>query len=404
MAGARDHYQLPLALYEGGLLQKLVTDMYWPADKKLFSRALNGFLSKELVSARFCPGLSSNSVQISAIAMGATAIMKACRRSGLNRLTDKALSKAAKRIAFQSEAALFCYSYYAFDAFRQETSSPKYRFLFQLHPHPISVRRLLLEEVERVPRAKSSLMMEHELALSEEQFNKLALEARLANGWVVSSSHTARTLCEQGISADQIHVVPYGVDRVAFPKRVRPPTSDRVFTIVFVGSLIQRKGLSYLLDAVRYLNSQRIRILLCGRGPLDRHLIADYPDLNIEIHRGLSNKQLIRQMHQADLFVLPSLAEGFAHAILEAMSVGLPVIATSHTCAPDVVLEGRHGFIVPIRDARAIAERISWGIDHRSDLAKMGEAAAEQAGLFTWKRFRESIRDSYKKMIESALR
>ena len=59
LAGARDHYQLPLALHEDGLLEKLVTDMYWPADKKLFSLTLNGVLSKELVSARFCPGTSS---------------------------------------------------------------------------------------------------------------------------------------------------------------------------------------------------------------------------------------------------------------------------------------------------------------------------------------------------------
>jgi len=103
------------------------------------------------------------------------------------------------------------------------------------------------------------------------------------------------------------------------------------------------------------------------------------------------------------LFVLPSLAEGFAHVILEAMSSGLPVLTTASTCAPDVLEDGVHGFIVPIRDARAIAEKITWGRSHRSDLYRMGLAAASRARTYTWERFRKGLVNAYARMVESHL-
>jgi glycosyltransferase involved in cell wall biosynthesis len=275
-----------------------------------------------------------------------------------------------------------------------------HRLLFQLHPHPLSVRAILQEELARMPQARASLMAEHELSLSQTELDDFADEPRLANGWVVASQFTAQTLIEHGIPAERVHIVPYGVDCQVFEKRQAAPADDQPFTILFVGSLSQRKGLAYLLDAARLLKSKKLRVLLCGRGTVDAELLAGYSaDLDLEIKIGLSRSDLVRQMHTADVFVLPSLVEGFAHVILEAMAVGLPVIATPHTCAPDLVEDNRQGFIVPIRNAEAIAERLDWGLMHRSELAGMGESAALQAQAFTWERFRLGIRQAYTTMV-----
>src|ERR1044072_9090367 len=129
--------------------------------------------------------------------------------------------------------------------------------------------------MKRVPEASDSLKMEHDLSLSVKYFDRLAAEPHLANGWVVASTYTARTLSDHGIPADQIHVVPYGVASSDFPMRLAPP-SEEVFTIIYVGSLSQRKGLSYLLDAARLLKSRSVRVVLCGRGLIDRRLIEQY--------------------------------------------------------------------------------------------------------------------------------
>ena len=242
-------------------------------------------------------------------------------------------------------------------------------------------------------------MMEHEISLEQDEFEDLASEPCLANGWVVASRYTAQTLAEHGVPVESIHVVPYGVDCGRFRKRLRPPPPKQKFKVVFIGSIIQRKGLSYLLEAIRMLGSKNIRILLCGRGLIDKRLLSQYSDLDLEVKFGLPVHRLVEEIHQSDLFALPSLSEGFAHVILEAMSCGLPVISTVNTCAPDVIEEGEHGFIVPIRMAEAIAEKLAWGLSHRADLAAMGEQAAMQAELFTWDRFRRGVREAYQKML-----
>ena len=192
--------------------------------------------------------------------------------------------------------------------------------------------------------------------------------------------------------------MPYGVDTSAFTKRTNHPNFSKQFRILFIGSLIQRKGLSYLLDAVKQLNGRNIEVVLCGRGTVDTNLIEHYKELNIEVKIGLPRDQLVDLIHGCDVFVLPSLIEGFAHVIVEAMACGLPIITTENTCGPDVISEGEHGFIVPIRDATAIAQKLAWGIDNRDDLAAMGDAAARQAQLFTWERFRAGVRDAYQQM------
>jgi hypothetical protein len=401
-AGARDGYQLPLALNEADLLEAFVTDMYWPADKPWFSSSLGKLLPQSIVSARYCQGLNSSKVKISSRAWAASACGYVAPQIRLSRYGDRSLGEEARAQSSRTSTALFCCSYYASEAFKPGEGRPPFRFLFQLHPHPKSVRKILSDEVRLVPLAAASLQAESELALSGKDFEDLSSEPHLANGWVVASRYTAQTLAEQGIPSDQIHIVPYGVDANAFVKRPNPPVSTEPFTVIYLGSLIQRKGLSYLLDAVRMLKSQSIRVVLCGRGVVDQPLIAHYADLNIDVQLGLSRNELVRQLHRADVFVLPSLAEGFGHVILEAMSCGLPVVATDHTCATDVISDGEHGFIVPIRVPEAIAEKLEWGITNRDELATMGEAAAQQARVFTWSRFRKGVREAYARMIATA--
>jgi glycosyltransferase involved in cell wall biosynthesis len=360
-------------------------------------------VKNHLTSKRFCSGLDSKKVRLSKRALSATTLMQLLPRLQLNRYKDEALSRKAGLIAAKTESSLLCYSYYAFHAFKQKTSLLKHRFIFQLHPHPKTVRELLVEEMERVPSASASLSKEHELSLPQRDFDNLASEPHLANGWLAASSYTAKTLAENGIPREHIHVVPYGVDAEQFVARDRPPKTGEPFKIAYVGSMAQRKGLSYLLDAVRLLSSRQIKVVLYGRGIIDHELINHYRDIDLEINIGLPTEQVVRGLHKADVFVLPSLTEGFAHVVLEAMSCGLPVITTPNTCGPDVITHGEQGFIIPIRDVNALAEKLAWGLDNRDALAVMGVDAAQQARLFTWERFRAGVRNAYSRMILSEL-
>jgi glycosyltransferase involved in cell wall biosynthesis len=339
-AGARDQYQLALALAERNYLSRLITELYCPD-------ALTAVLSG-LASKRYCEGVSSRYVSLSLQALWLTGRMYLQRSFAFNQLKDTALSKRAQRVASKKAAHLFCYSYYAYEAFSAERAfGGQKRLLFQLHPHPRSVRAMLQEELERVPAARDSILYENEFRYSDVYLEQLGAEARLADAVLVASSYTKQTLVENGVPEERIQVVPYGIDTKAFIKRSIAPVNKKL-RIIFVGSMVQRKGLSYLLDAVRSLNTV-VELVLCGRGFMDEQLLKQYQDIDILIKRNLSQEELMQEMHQADVFVLPTLSEGFAHVILEAMSCGLPVITTGNSCAPDIIADGKEGFIVPVK-------------------------------------------------------
>jgi glycosyltransferase involved in cell wall biosynthesis len=89
--------------------------------------------------------------------------------------------------------------------------------------------------------------------------------------------------------------------------------------------------------------------------------------------------------------VFPSLFEGLGLVLLEALSQGVPVITTKHSGAPDFLSEGEDGFLVPIRDAGAIAEKLELLADDRDRLEVMSHAAIRKAAQRSWKRYRERL-------------
>ena len=96
-------------------------------------------------------------------------------------------------------------------------------------------------------------------------------------------------------------------------------------------------------------------------------------------------------MSEHDVFVFPSLFEGFGLVLTEALSQGIPIIATSHTCAPDIMTDGKEGFIIPIRDSDAITEKLELLHEDRELLHSMKRAAIETAQQISWKRYQEKL-------------
>ena len=161
----------------------------------------------------------------------------------------------------------------------------------------------------------------------------------------VASSFTKRTLIENGADEDKITIIPYGIDHNKFTAKTIYSKSNDIFNIIFVGSMVQRKGLADLLQAMRILNSDKIKLTLIGRTFLDNDLLEHFKDVNFSLMSNISHVELLNQLHKSDVFILPSLVEGFAHVILEAMACGIPVIATENTCAPDVLTHNEQGYI-----------------------------------------------------------
>jgi len=378
-AGARDRYQVPVAFSERGLLRAFVTSVY----------------SERLASQRYGVHLGAAEVKVSRRAELAYVFMKLWPRCDLHNRSDRWLGRTARLVAYRTRSALFACSYYAYEAFKPGSERSANRILFQIHPHPTTVRRTLREELDRTPAARASLNSELELRLGPSEMSNLSSEASLATAWVVASTHTRSTLAENGIDPSLVHVIPYGVSASEFPERRNPPSPASDFRAMFLGSLVQRKGLSDLLDAVRQVAAAAMTVCLRGRGFVDHTLLAKYKDLKLDIALNMPRTQIVAELQRSDLLILPSLEEGFGHVLLEAMSCGVPVMATDRTCAPDLIMDRVHGFLVPVRDPESIAARIAWALDNRSALAEMGRMAAMRARQYTWERFRAGICAAY---------
>jgi glycosyltransferase involved in cell wall biosynthesis len=104
-------------------------------------------------------------------------------------------------------------------------------------------------------------------------------------------------------------------------------------------------------------------------------------------------------MRTCDVFCLPSIAEGRALVMQEAMSQGLPLIITSNTGGADLIDEGETGFLIPTASPDSIAEKISWFLDNRNLIPEMGYKAQKKAAGYTWDAYGDKIAQSLHEYI-----
>jgi glycosyltransferase involved in cell wall biosynthesis len=392
-SGARDAYQLALALAERGMLEALVTDLFWPLDQTWARTVLSKLPAgiQSLLSQRSERRISHAQIKLCAFSGLATLLLDKLPRIPLSvrrkmtRYTDSQLGKRAGRLAAKKNAGLVSYSYYGYDAFNHYRRAG---ILFQLHPHPASMRRILREELAAHPDCASSLTQEWELSLPEKDFQHLVRETKMASSFLVASSFTRSTLVEHGTPAEAIRVIPYGVDSDRFsPAPQRRSPQHAKLQLLFIGRINQRKGIKYLLEALRLLDTDKVELTVCGRVVDGLELFHPFASL-VKIRPSVSATELVEAYQSADLFVFPSVAEGFGQVLLESLACGLPILSTTHTAAPDLIEHGVQGFVVEPRRPDLIAERIEWAITHRTELIEMSHAARLRAEQFTWERFR----------------
>jgi glycosyltransferase involved in cell wall biosynthesis len=405
--GARDAYQLALAMYDYGLLDRLVTDLYWPADRwwaprieRAVPAGLRGTLRRRCEfrlpgeAVRLCGVSGAASLFLSKLPFVPFSWQRAATR-----WADATLGRAAGRLASRTGSALLSYSYYGYSGFSSLRSGLP-RILFQLHPHPISVRKILSRELEDHPDCAASLNKEWELCLPEQDFANLAAETTMADAWIAASSFTRQTLVENGIPGDKIHVIPYGTDLRRFTPSSQLVSASGPLRLLFVGTINQRKGIKYLLEALRMLPTSKVQLSVCGRVVDDLRLFEPFAT-QVRLRPSVSDVELLEAYRSSDLLVFPSVAEGFGHVILEAMACGLPVLSTTHTAAPDLITNGEDGFVVEPRNAEQLARNIEWALGHRIDLRRMGRAARAKAEQFTWARFRRGVGRAVENCIEA---
>ena len=391
-AGPRDHYEGAAALAEVGQLEQLVTDAYF-SDERWAQWAPS--FARRYIKPRRHPLIPGERVTTSyrAAAYELFGRFTVKRKQAMLNAKDQAIGVLAAKIAERTEAHLLAYSYYAGAAFAAPCRV-RSRLLFQVHPPVTPLRSLYLEELQREPLTRESLLAEAEMQPHLQELESETKAPVIAEGIICASSFTRRMLIEAGATAP-IKVVPYGVDASTYHCRTTAPVGR--FTVAFVGAFTQRKGALYLLRALRPLG-QHVRLVIYTRATIDPALQAEFHGLEVEIKSGLSNSALAADIARCHVMILLSIAEGFGLAILEAMACGVPVICTHNTGGADVITNGQDGFVLPIRAVDGVTEILDKGLRDPELFYEIGQKARKTVERLTWTNYRTKFAQAYREL------
>jgi glycosyltransferase involved in cell wall biosynthesis len=394
--GAREHYAVPRALHGGGALQTLITDFWVPPGQGWAQlpgcRRLRDRYHEDLDDARvFAPNLGMLGFEMS---------QRLLKRGGWplmmerNRVFQKKALMHLRRVESQASRTevptLFSYSYSALELLRYAKQQGWNTVLGQIDPGPHE-EQIVAEEHRRYPKLASSWQ-----PVPAEYWQQWREELKLADRVIVNSEWSRDCLLKEGVSAEKLEVVPLvyqaksaglragnmeqgsgasgqeaveGIQNSEF--KIQNSHTTRV---LFLGQVILRKGIGRLLDAMRMLKDEPIKLTLAGPSEIDPSAWADLP--NVQWVGPVPRSEVGALYGQADVFILPTLSDGYAITQLEALSRGLPVIASRH-CG-NAVEAGRNGWILRDLEPETIRDLL---MEVRHSRHALKEVTAPRFGL-----------------------
>ncbi len=388
--------QLAIALRNAGALSEACTTIDWRSDRwlaKFLPRAMAAELGRRSFSAELGVRVEQHPTR--------EWLRLAAGRLGLNALTRHEIGPLSVDAVYRDfdrwmarrlereEGARIVYAY-------EDAAETTFRAAAKLgwtrvYDLPIAYletsRRLLDEEAARWPDWEPTLVGTRD---SAEKLARKRRELELADIVVCPSRFVADSLPPEVRSTRRVLVAPFGSPPLAGVSPRSARGAGEPLRVLFAGALTQRKGLADLFAAMRLLDRRDVRLVVLGSPVVDLDFYRSvYPDFDYEPPRP--HGEVLALMRTCDVFCLPSIVEGRALVVQEAMSCGLPAIVTLNTGTDDVVEEGRSGFVVPIRSPGAIAEKIAWFAGQRDAVPAFGERAQAAAARFTWARYGGTI-------------
>lgn len=391
--GTQYSYETAFALQEAGLLHCYMTGFYFKPENSL-GRALrllpNGRgteLEREF-RRRFKPELAPQNVRTYPAAELIYVISSRLRplrpfSEAILRWRNKCFDGwVAKRIARERPKAVVCYDSCAQRTFEGAKSLGTLCILDQSIGHISTGLQLLREEAKLHPDFADSLPTK----VPEWLIERCSQEALLADCVLSPSEYVRHSLIANGVEPARIAALPFGVD----PERFRPgpERTEKTFRVLFVGQLSQRKGIKYLLEAFRNLRLPSAELVLVGNVAGSGKGLLRYRDIFQHIP-NVPRAEVHHWFERADVFVYPSLHEGSALAIYEALACGLPIITTPNSGS--MVQDGIQGYIVPIRDVERLKEKILLLYENRELRQEMSRRARLRAEEFTWAAYRQRL-------------
>ena len=266
-----------------------------------------------------------------------------------------------------------------------------------------SLRACAGRSVLTVARGSAHIRAQHTLLAAEQRRTGRSLELpsswiiareereyELAEAIVVPSEFARRTFIDEGVPAGRVRVLPLATRATGFnaapadvEARVERIRLGRPLRVLYVGMLSYRKGMHDLLDVMKTLG-RKLEFRLVGPLLPECREFAQQAAQWATVEPAVPQSQLPAIYAWGDVFVLPTIEDGFAVVLAQAQAAGLPIITTTNSGGPDILADGGQGFTVAIRDAQAITERLLWCDDNRDELANMVESLHVRPPRRSW--------------------
>lgn len=253
---------------------------------------------------------------------------------------------------------------------------------------------------ETIRTGRADLRIEKGALWNEQSMRRYQRELELADAFLAPSVFVQDSLSFTGISSDKIFIVPYGANLHSEIERPTPLSNDPI-SFLFVGRVSANKGIPLLVEALRLIPPDQVRLTITGQYDPRSWFVREAKNMQNVRFTGIVLPQEMKEIYeQADVFVLPSFAEGMSLAGLEAMACALPIICTTNTGVNDYVVDGESGFVIPAGDPDALVEKLQWCIAHRDRLVAMGNAAREAVRGLTWSAYETNAAAAIRMIIE----
>jgi len=249
----------------------------------------------------------------------------------------------------------------------------------------------------------------YDLPFRDSWYNNLARYVLSESDKVITVSHfLAEKLSELGVSSKKLHVVPNGYDENLFKplpsnamrKKLGLPLNKRI--LLSVGDLVDVKGHTYLIDAMNIVLKKKndVILVIIGSGPLKERLQKKVNKLGLNgkilLVGRKTHDEIPMWMNASDIFVLPSLGEGFPTVVPEAMACGKPVIATCVGGVPEAIVSSELGTLVAPKGPKVLSQAILEGLSRDW----LQEKILDEAKRYSWNIIVKQIIAVYERVAE----
>jgi len=379
--GAREHYAIARALHRSGQLARLYTEA-WVGSGAVRRVLQSGPAATRALAGRHHPDLADARVTSFTL------------RTLLDRVTGKPTADVEQ--AFLEHARIGqAFARRVAHAMRQRSLDAERTVYFGYNTGCLETLDMLKDKgvrtlVDQIDpgRVEQDLVLQ-ECAkwpgwqatpgrIPEAYYRRLEAEWAAADRVVVNSQWSRDALVMQGVAAEKLRVVPlaYEPDAALGAPDTGRCVYDGPLRVLWLGSVILRKGIPYLIEAARQLDPARVTVTVAGPMGVSDRATGAAPD-HVRFLGRVTRDRAVALYREHDVFVLPTISDGFAITQIEAMAHGLPVIATPR-CGR-VVTDGVDGRIVEAGDSAALAGAIAQMADDRDATAAMARAATETA-------------------------